>query len=48
VLEPGDLIEVPLREWRDAGGSKLTLPAMIGAVLGVIRLAWQRLRSGRS
>jgi glycosyltransferase involved in cell wall biosynthesis len=48
VLDPGDLIEVPLREWRDAGGSKLTLPAMIGAVLGVIRLAWQRLRSGRS
>lgn len=35
---PHGFIEVPLREWRDPGGSKLSLPAMLraGADLAVI------------
>jgi hypothetical protein len=47
VLEAESLIEVPLGEWRDTGGSKLTLPAIVGAIFGVLRLAWERARSGR-
>jgi dolichyl-phosphate beta-glucosyltransferase len=33
--------EVPLRHWRDVGGSKLTLSALLKAGCDLIRIGWQ-------
>ena len=48
ALDSGSLVEVPLREWRDSGGSKLTLAAGIGAILGLVHVAHERARHERS
>ena len=45
-LSQGDFLEVPLREWRDVGGSKLRARAMIGAGFQLLALVVRsRLRS---
>jgi glycosyltransferase involved in cell wall biosynthesis len=48
ALDAGSLVEVPLREWRDIGGSKLTLAAGIGTILGLLHVARERARHERS
>ncbi len=37
-LEPGDFVEVPLRAWRDVGGSKLRLRGMLRAGMQLVGL----------
>jgi glycosyltransferase involved in cell wall biosynthesis len=38
ALDVEDFVEVPLRRWRDVGGSKLGAPAMLGAALDLLRI----------
>jgi glycosyltransferase involved in cell wall biosynthesis len=33
-----DFVELPLRRWRDVGGSKLTPAAMVGAAIDLVRI----------
>lgn len=40
--DPSAFVEVPLRTWRDVGGSKLRPTAALGAGLAVARLLWNR------
>lgn len=43
-VAPSALVEVPLRAWRDVGGSKLGPAAAFAATLDVVRLGWSRRR----
>jgi dolichyl-phosphate beta-glucosyltransferase len=39
-LDDDDVLEVPIRAWRDVGGSKVSLRGMISALRDMVTMAW--------
>ncbi len=45
-LDDDDVLEIPIRAWRDVGGSKVSMKGMLQALLDMAKMAWKSQRLG--